>query len=304
LKPQLYLVSVYEIKQTEKEITVFEQDMNKVKSGGMWNQTKIKFPEIYEFTNYSELIEKFEGAFSYKAVNGTESTGVDAGVLPEICDVYIQADKSGIDKVRNASEIAYKLIKGFAKVGIIALVDEATGYQYERERDELQKILKAYVSEELIPWQQRFPDEYYREIFRLNGWDFTVRGIKKRPGVIGHWTNNLVYKQLPKGVLEGLRKNTPKSISGNYTARLHQSLTLEIGEPHLEKQLVSVITLMRISDNWDDFLFNFNKAYGQRQLFDTRTFESPEVKNKEPELSDFNKKLIRAIEYDDKGKTK
>lgn len=62
LKPQLYLVSVYEIKQTEKEITVFEQDMNKVKSGGMWNQTKIKFPEIYEFTNYSELIEKFASA--------------------------------------------------------------------------------------------------------------------------------------------------------------------------------------------------------------------------------------------------
>lgn len=57
--PQLYLVAVYEIKQTEKVITVFEQDMTIVKYGGLWNTTKIKFPEIYEFTNYSELIEKF-----------------------------------------------------------------------------------------------------------------------------------------------------------------------------------------------------------------------------------------------------
>ena len=70
------------------------------------------------------------------------------------------------------------LVRGFATVGIIALVDEATGYQYKREKDELQKILKAYIiAEELLPWQKRFPDEFYKEIFRLNGWDYTVKGI-------------------------------------------------------------------------------------------------------------------------------
>lgn len=223
-----------------------------------------------------ELAEKFNNAIVYKAVNGTESTGVDATVLPEICDVYIQAEKSGItnENVIRASEVAYTLIKGFAKVGIIALVDEVTGYQYERERDALQSILKAYISEELLPWQKRFPDEYYKEIFRLNGWNFTIGDIKKRPGVIGHWTNSLVYDRLPKGVTEELKSRTPKSKEGNYTARFHQSLSLEIGEPHLEKQLVSVITLMKISDNWNDFMYNFNKVYGQRELFDSRTFET------------------------------
>lgn len=67
----------------------------------------------------------------------------------------------------------------FARVGITALVDEATGYQYDREKNELQKILKAYIAEDLLPWQKRFPDIYYKELFRLNGWDFTVNGIKK-----------------------------------------------------------------------------------------------------------------------------
>jgi len=60
--PQLYLVAVYEIKQIEKEIIVVDQDMNIVKSGGLWNTTRIKFPQLYEFTNYSELIEKFASA--------------------------------------------------------------------------------------------------------------------------------------------------------------------------------------------------------------------------------------------------
>ena len=70
-------------------------------------------------------------------------------------------------------------MRAFARVGITALVDEATGYQYEREHDELQKILKAYISEELLPWQKRFPDIFYKELFRLNGWNYTVNGIKK-----------------------------------------------------------------------------------------------------------------------------
>ena len=60
--PQLYLISVYEIKQRENEISVLEQDMNMVKYGGLWNTTKIKFPQLYEFTNYSELIERFASA--------------------------------------------------------------------------------------------------------------------------------------------------------------------------------------------------------------------------------------------------
>ena len=72
-------------------------------------------------------------------------------------------------------------MRSFARVGIIALIDEATGYQHEREQDELQKLLKAYIAEELLPWQKRFPDVFYQELFRLNGWDYTVRGIKRRP---------------------------------------------------------------------------------------------------------------------------
>jgi hypothetical protein len=195
--------------------------------------------------------------------SATDTYGYDATILIDICDAIIDAKNSGdlSESYLVYAQQAELIIRAVAKVGIIALVDEATGYQYDREKDELQQILKSYISPELLPWQKRFPDEFYKEIFRLNNWDFTVSGIKKRPGVIGTWTKKLIYNLLPNGVLEELEAKTPKNASGHKTKRLHQSLTLDIGEPHLEKQLISVITLMNISNTWDEFLKVFGKKF-------------------------------------------
>lgn len=198
--------------------------------------------------------------------------GYRAEVLPDICDVFLQARKEIALSPRQAiiAEQCEVLIRAFAKVGITALVDEATGYQHERENDELQKLLRAYISEELLPWQKRFPDEFYKELFRLNGWDYTVKGIRKRPQVIGKWTNKYIYEQLPKGVLEELIKKTPRDSAGNPTARYHQSLTLDIGEPHLEQQITKIIALFQASDNMAQFDSNFrrmiDRIHGQLDL--------------------------------------
>ena len=193
--------------------------------------------------------------------------GYEAVVLVDICDAFLEARRN-ITLFPRQEIIASQceiLVRAFAKIGLIALIDEATGYQYERERDELQKLVDAYVAEELRPWSKTFPDSYYQEIFRLRGWEFTVSGIKKRPGVVGRWTNNLIYKQLPPGILDELKNKTPKTDAGNYSARLFQSLSDEIGTPHLKAQLNSVITLMEASDNWDEFIKIFNKVKDRRQ---------------------------------------
>jgi len=57
----------------------------------------------------------------------------------------------------------------------------------------------------------------------------------------------LVYRKLPKGVLEALKKKTPKS------KRLHQSLTPEIGREHLKKQIHSVEALAKVSKDKNEF---------------------------------------------------
>lgn len=212
----------------------------------------------------------FEPIICYRGdqkINGYEAT-----ILADICEAFLEA-RNNITLSARQKIIADQceiLIRGFARVGITALVDEATGYQYERERNALQVVLKAYINEELLKWQKMFPDTFYYEIFRLNKWDYTVKGINKRPSVIGKWTNKLIYEQLPKGVLEELKAKTPKSPEGNYTARFFQSLTPDIGHPELTSQIYKIIGIMQISNNWEEFIHNFNRmvsrASGQLEI--------------------------------------
>lgn len=212
-----------------------------------------------------EIIENSE-PIPFIDLSGNNSIGYKAELLPQVAHLFSTAFHKGILKsnqihIGEQSEI---LVKAFLKISIISLVDEATGYQFEREKNELQQILKQYISEELLPWQKRFPDIFYKELFRLNGWDFTVKGIKKRPGVIGAWTKKLVYEELPNGVLKELEKNTPKSSSGNKTVRFHQLLTEDIGNPHLTAQVNQVVTLFQLSDNMKHMWSQFDKLRGRQ----------------------------------------
>lgn len=210
----------------------------------------------------SEDLNSVINKIEYIDIKGNTQEGYDATILPLVSDLYLKAREAGVIKLASQRDTAQKaeiLVRSLAKVGITALVDEATGYQYDRERDALQVVLEAYISQELLKWQKMFPDMFYYEIFRLNGWDFTVNGINRRPGVIGKWTNELIYKQLPNGVLKELQEKTPKSSEGNYTARFFQSLTPDIGHPALTAQIYKVVGLMNISNNWAEFKSHFNK---------------------------------------------
>nr|DAW14351.1 MAG TPA: P63C domain protein [Caudoviricetes sp.] len=210
----------------------------------------------------NEHIKVWTKLIPYQTLSGAKRSGYDARILRGLCEVYLEAKRAGVllpaqERLAVTSEV---LLIALADVGITALIDEATGYQHTRERDELQKLLKAYVSEGLLPWQKRFPDIFYQHLFRLNGWDYTLEGIKKRPGVVGSWTNQLIYRQLPEGVLEEPQRVTPRSEQGNTTERYHQHLTNDIGNVHLTNQIQRVIAIMEVSDNWDDFISKFNKS--------------------------------------------
>ncbi len=242
----------------QSALNMVDEEEGKQVSGQRYNR-HLKQKSLQPFL-YKDKDEKhFEPIVCYRGeqkVNGYEAT-----VLADICDAFLEARKH-IELSSRQKIIADQceiLIRAFAKVGITALVDEATGYQYEREKDELQQILRKYISEELLPWQKKFPDVFYKELFRLNGWEYTVKGIKKRPGVIGSWTKTLVYEQLPKGVMEELEANVPKSENGNKTARLHQLLTDDIGNPHLTAQINQIVTLFQLSDNMQNMWYQFEK---------------------------------------------
>lgn len=195
--------------------------------------------------------------------------GINAKLIPEICDVYLKARDAGAlhYKQERLAQQADVLMRGLAVVGIVALIDEVTGYQTERARDELNRILEAYIAEELRQWVRLFPDEFFRQIYRLRGWEYKP-GNTKGPRFIGKLINRYIYDQLPPGVPERLRELNP-SVNGQRRHKHHQFLTDHTGEPHLDRQITVVTTLMRIARDNDDFEALFRRAYpklGEQQM--------------------------------------
>lgn len=194
--------------------------------------------------------------------NGATGHGIEARLIPEICDVWLKARAAdGLlpsqDGVAQKAEI---LMRGLAHVGIIALVDEATGFQRDRDQTELQRILSAYISEELLPWTRQFPETFYQELFRLRGWPYSPPQ-PKRPRMIGKLTNQLVYDKLPDGVLDELQSRNPVVKNGRRRHKHHQLLTEDIGHPQLKNHLIAVTTLMRAAPTWAVFTRMFNRAF-------------------------------------------
>ena len=130
---------------------------------------------------------------------GRTAYGYPATLLTDICDVVLAARAAG-DLQPQQLHIAERceiLIRGLARVGIIALVDEATGYQRVREERALAAILEKFLDRELQPWSRTFDFTFYEQIFRLRGWG-SAEGVK-RPQVIGHYTNDIVYERIAPG---------------------------------------------------------------------------------------------------------
>ena len=213
----------------------------------------------YVNEDVKDVIKKVE----YLDIKGSAQQGFDCMVLPAVCDVYLRAREDGVllPTQIDTAQKAEILVRSLAKVGIISLVDEATGYQYEREKNELQKILKAYISDEILKWQLTFTDEFYREIFRLWGIPFIPKYIRNKPSFVGKLTNKYIYEQLPKGVVDKIKERTGKTEKGNWRYKWHQSLTPEIGREHLKKQIIEVTALMSVSQSKEQFDALFLQKY-------------------------------------------
>jgi hypothetical protein len=215
----------------------------------------------------ADLASRMNSPVRFQApTGGSPATGYEATILADLCDAVLAARKAGALRPQQ-EHIAHQceiLVRGFARVGIIALVDEATGYQAERAKDALATILEAFIAKELQPWIQTFPTEYYRELFRLRGLAFPSSSVK-RPQYFGVLTNDIVYKRLAPGVLEELKRVTPKNDDGRPKAKFFQSLTSNTGYPKLREHLGKVVMMMQLSDSYQDFkikLDRFLPRYG------------------------------------------
>jgi hypothetical protein len=230
-------------------------------------------------------LEVTSSQIEFKPLKGHKAFGYPAELLPKVCDVFLDAETANalMAGQKHIAAQAHVLIRGLAHVGIIALVDEATGFQEVRDRQALQAILDKYLRKEFAAWAKKFPNEFYEQIFRLRKWNW--RGMQvNRPQVVANYTKDIVYARLAPGIIKELEVRNPIDEKGYRKAKHHQWLTEDIGHPALAQHLYAVIGLMRIADSWEMFKKMLDRAYPRRgdslqlELFNEPIFDLPSGK--------------------------
>lgn len=195
-------------------------------------------------------------------------------MLPEICEVMLKvrdyARKNNIELgIRQQAVVIQSdiIIRSLAKVGIIALVDEATGYQKVRGKHELQKFLDKFLLQEHAKYIPTFEDEFFETIYKMKGWDWDIVNKGKNPSVMGHYINNFVYSRVAPLVLIELKKLNPaqETQDGNWKGRKHkhtQYIDKNFGHPKLKEHIAAIIALGKASGyNWRNFQRLVNRAF-------------------------------------------
>jgi hypothetical protein len=201
----------------------------------------------------------------FRVPSGSLAYGYEATILADLCDAVLAARKHGQLNYQqeHIAERCEILVRGFARVGIIALVDEATGYQRDRERDELANILEAFVAKEIQQWIKTFDLEFYELICEVR--KEPLARASNRPQYFGKITNNLIYQRLAPGVLDELRRLNPVNNNGRRVKKHFQYLTPTVGHPKLKEHLAGVITALKLAKiqdlGWKQFLALLDKTH-------------------------------------------
>lgn len=205
--------------------------------------------------------------------------GLPADLLIDICRGFTAAleatrreDYTGsrlTDRQQQMAINAAMFVAACAKVGIDALIDEATGYQYERAEDALQVKLRAYLADEMRAWEKTFPDELWVEFGRLTGWSGS---ITKRPKYWGKLVMDLIYEYLDQDVAQWLRENAPEPRGGqNY----HQWLSSQYGLKKLVEHIWMVIGIAKTCQNISELKQRMAQLYGREKVQFTLYLPSP-----------------------------
>jgi hypothetical protein len=194
------------------------------------------------------------------------ANGFNATALLEICELYLKARDENLLK-KSQAPLAWQaeiIVRACAKVGIIALIDEATGYQEVRKKRELQLKLQAFIAEDIQDWARMFPEEFWLQLARLEGVRYSPRN---RPLRWGKYVMMFVYDAIDKDVGNELRKRNPNP---RFLKNHHQWLQ-KFGREQVHDQIERVVTIMKLCDDMDDFRAKFAKVFKKTE--DQMTFD-------------------------------
>ncbi len=211
----------------------------------------------------NDLTTRLESPIEFVLPGGGVAKGYSAMLLVGLCDVILEARKNGklTPRYSHIAEAAEVVMRGLATVGMVALIDEVTGYEKIRKRLALAEILDRYLSDKLNPWTKTFSDDFYENLFRLQGWDYSrLKPGDPKPAEIGRITRDVVYRRLHPGIVEELERLNPCVVPGRRLQKHHQWLSNEIGHPALKEHLAKIEIVMKLSDDWLDFMSKLQRA--------------------------------------------
>jgi hypothetical protein len=224
-----------------------------------------------------DLIARTQQPMKFITTSGTLAFGFEAAILAELCEAVLEAKKKGTltAKQEHIAERCWILYRGIARVGIVALIDEVTGYQFVRPNDELRRILERYISKELARWVLTFQSDFYRQMYRLRSWELNPDSHKK-PGAVAKYTIDLVYDRIHPDLLKELKQTRTEweGAGGRKGGKLFQFLTVDAGHPRLKQHIEGVIQIMRFSKNWEQFMYRMGVSYPK--INETRLLPFPE----------------------------
>lgn len=247
--------------------------------GGSEGRTRLaRFFDGQAFAPYvsEDLANSTNDPIRFRTTSGAIAYGFPAEMLVHLCEAILKARDAGLsDRYARIIAQADIIMRGLATTGIVALVDEVTGYQRDRPRDALAKIFEAFVNKEIQRWIRRFPPEFYENLFRLRGIPYSVEQGQRRPAYFGHLTNDIVYKRLAPNILEELQRVNPVDPDkGTRKSTHHQRLTNDIGINALNSHIGSVVALMAITPDgeYDQFIELLDKVKPRLNGHDAEDF--------------------------------
>jgi hypothetical protein len=236
-----------------------------IKGGGALEKY-IGVKSLEPFINKDLVLERFV-PFRLAEVEGLERAvkGLPADLMIEVCQSFVAALQSTFDPKSTHPRMSDRQIQmamnasaflsACAKLGLEALIDEATGYQYERAEDALQVKLRAFIADELRAWEKTFPDELWAEFGRLTGWQ---GGLTSRPKWWGKLVIELIYETLDPDVANYLKNNKPPP-----GVRWHRQLTENIGVRALVSRCYEIIGMAKDCHDMRELREKVARHYGR-----------------------------------------
>lgn len=214
-----------------------------------------------------ELKDQIDNPLVFKPLNGDPAHGYEAIFLIDICNSLIDAGKAGKLRPQQAHLAlqAEIIVRSAAKVGITALVDEATGYIADKRKEEYREIFQQFIREEFSKYEKEFPQKLFDMIYKIYGLKRSKLSPHRHPQFFGKVIRKYIYEPLANSngaILQMLdEKNPVVYVNGGRKFKMFQFLTEVVGLPALRAHLWQIVGIGSTCSTKEQFERRFRDAF-------------------------------------------